>query len=74
MKRTVVVIILLAAILIVGCSRGDLKVTPVIAGQAAPHAGYMVGEYLRAGDRVPVSGAVIWIKGLDPNEVFYNDD
>lgn len=76
MKRTVVVIVILVAVLIAGCNRGSLKATPVIAGQPAPHAGYNVGPslYLLPGDTVLVTGAVIWIKGLDPNELFYSDD
>ena len=54
-----------------GCNRGDFKATPVIAGSPAPHAGYNVGPdlFVNEGDPVPVTGAVIWIKGLGPKEM-----
>jgi hypothetical protein len=46
--------------------------SPVVKGQLAPHAGYNIGPelYLEQGDRVIVTGAVIWIEGTDPNDLF----
>lgn len=54
-----------------GCNRGDLQFSPVIAGEPAPHAGYNIGPqlWLEPGDDVLVSGAVIRITGLDPNDL-----
>ena len=68
----IVVVVLLLCLLGVGCQSGDIKVSPVIEGQKAPHAGYNVGPelYLETGDKVKVTGAVIWMKGLDPNDLF----
>ena len=54
-----------------GCQRGDFRASMVIRGQPAPHAGYNVGPeiYVLPGDPCPVTGAVIWIRGLDPNDI-----
>ena len=73
-RRTVeaiILAILIPALLICGCNRGDLKVTPVVEGQAAPHAGFNLGPdtWLEPGNEVKVTGAVIWIKGVDPNSI-----
>lgn len=72
-KRFTAVFILLIAIglLVVGCQRGDLKISPVVIGQSAPHDGYNIGPelYLEEGDPVKVTGAVIWIKGTEPAEL-----
>ncbi len=42
--------------------------TPVLQGMPAPHAGYNVGPdlWLMPGQPVKVTGAIIWIRGLDP--------
>jgi hypothetical protein len=54
-----------------GCQRGDIQVSPVLKGQPAPHAGYNIGPglYLNKGEPAKVTGAVIWIEGLDPAKV-----
>jgi len=68
MKRIVFVLALLVC---AGCRHGDFKAEVVIKGQPAPFNGYCVGPelYVQEGDPCPVSGAVIWIKGLDPNDI-----
>jgi len=71
MNKLLVLVVCLAILLIAGCQRGDIKITPLIAGQRTPHAGYNIGPelYLETGNMVKVTGAVIWIKGLDPNDL-----
>jgi len=67
-----VVTLLVVCLLVVGCQRGDIKVSMVLENQAAPHEGYNVGPetYVQEGDPCPVTGAVIWIKGAEPNDIF----
>ena len=62
---------LMFMLLISGCQRGDFQMSPVLQGQPAPHAGYNVGPdlFLMPGQPVKVTGAVIWIKGLDPTDM-----
>jgi len=59
-------------LLMSGCQRGDFRISPIIAGQPAPHAGYNVGPetYIEEGQPALVTGAVIWIRGLDPNDLY----
>lgn len=66
-----VIVTVLIMLALIGCQRGDFKVSMVIEGQPAPHAGYNIGPdlYVEPGIPVPVSGAVIWIRGLDPNDL-----
>jgi hypothetical protein len=68
--RTWIVVIILC--LFLGCSRGDIQLTPVFQGQAAPHRGYNIGPslWVEAGQPVPVTGAVVRIEGTDPNDIF----
>lgn len=70
MKVKLLVTITLIMFLL-GCQRGDIKISPVIEGQTATHAGYNIGPelYLEAGDKAKVTGAVVWINGLDPNDL-----
>jgi hypothetical protein len=71
-QKTILPIILLIALLLIsGCQRGDIKVSTIIEGQPAPHAGYNIGPdlYLESGDTAEVTGAIIWINGLDPNDL-----
>lgn len=58
-------------LLMAGCQGGDFRISPVIAGQPAPHAGYNIGPeiYVDQGHPAVVTGAVIWIRGLDPNSL-----
>ena len=65
------VILVFVSLLCIGCQRGDLRVTPVIAGQPAPHNGYNIGPelYLLEGQPAKVTGAVIWINGISPGEL-----
>lgn len=67
-----VICMISATIAFVSCQRGDLKVTPIIEGQLAPHAGFNFGpdSYLKEGQPANVTGIVIYIKGADPNEIF----
>lgn len=69
MRLKLLVVMLLC---IAGCQRGDIQVSPIIEGQPAMHSGYNVGPelWLLKGDSAKVTGAVIWIKGLDPNDLF----
>jgi len=65
--------IILIVLLLIGssCNRGDIKITPVIENQGAPHPGWNIGPdmYVETGDLCPITGAVVWIKGLDPNDI-----
>ena len=65
------VLILLVALVLSGCNRGDFKVSPVVEGQASPHAGFNLGPdtWVETGNEIKVTGAVIWIKGVDPNSM-----
>ena len=69
----VALLILLFALLVAtgGCNRGSIKMSPVIEGQAAPHAGWNFGpdSYLQPGDDVKVTGGLFWVEGLDPNDI-----
>ena len=68
MKKWILIVALVA---IVGCGGENFKVSPVWEGQLAPHAGYNIGPdtYVQPGDKIKVSGLVVWIDGLDPNDV-----
>jgi len=72
--RTVIALLMVLMLLVpvAGCRRGDVEVSLVVEGQPAPHEGYNVGPelYVNEGDPVPVTGAVIWIKGTEPNVLF----
>ena len=67
-----VICMICSVIVFVSCQRGDLKVTPIVEGQAAPHAGFNFGpdSYLQEGRPAKVTGIVIYIKGIDPNDIF----
>lgn len=71
--KTILLGIILIVLLLIGssCNTGDVKITPVIENQITPHAGYNIGPdmYVEPGDLCPITGAVIWIKGLDPNDI-----
>lgn len=71
MKVKILIAITLLSICIAGCQTGLVKITPVIAGQPSPHAGYNIGPelYLKTGDLVKVTGAVVYIKGLGPEHL-----
>ena len=70
-------ILLLCLLLAVlpGCQRGDGKISLVIEGQPAPHAGYNIGPelYLLPGDPAKVTGAVVWLNNLDPNDLLRSE-
>ena len=70
MKRLTLILILMA-ILLVGCQRGDIKLSPVIQGQPAPHDGFNLGPeiYVYQGQPCKMSGMVLWVNGLDPNTI-----
>ena len=75
-KRIMITVMCLLAISLAGCNRGDFKASLIVEGQPAPHPGYNIGPdiYLEQGDAAKVSGAVIWIKGLGPNDLLGNTD
>lgn len=54
-----------------GCQRGDIRISTVFEGQETPHQGYNIGPelWVEQGAPVKVTGAVIWIRGLDPNDL-----
>ncbi len=66
--------ILIISLCLAGCQRGDFKMSPIVEGQLAPHAGYNIGPelWLEKGMPAKVTGAVIWIRGLDPNNVIFD--
>ena len=57
---------------LVGCNRGDVQISPVIEGQIAPHAGWNIGPdmWVPAGQSVRLTGVLIRLEGLDPNDIF----
>lgn len=69
--KYLVTILIIAVVFIGGCQRGDIKISPVIEGQPAPHDGYNLGPeiYVYQGQLVKMSGMVLWINGLDPNSL-----
>jgi hypothetical protein len=71
MKKVIVITMIALSIGLFGCQRGDFRVSPIIEGQKALHAGYNVGPelYLEEGQPAKVTGAVIWIRGFDPNDL-----
>lgn len=71
MKKIIITIVIFA-FLFLGCQRGDIVLSPVFEGQPAPHAGYNIGPelWVEQGIQAKVSGAVIWIRGTDPNSLF----
>jgi len=71
MKHLLTIALLLVAVSLVGCQRGDVKVDVVFKGQAAPFSGYNVGPelYVPQGSPIPVSGILVWLKNLDPNDL-----
>lgn len=75
MKRFLLAVIL--AVLVSGCRRGDFKMSTIIAGQPATHAGYNIGPelYLEPGDIAVTTGVVLWLEVLDPNDLWlYKDE
>jgi hypothetical protein len=75
MKAIVIVTIILCFVFVLmGCERGDIKISPIIEGQPAPHDGWNIGPelWLKKGDPAKVTGADLWFKGSDPNELFLN--
>ncbi len=75
MKRVIIQYLALMAILIgvaAGCNSSDFKATIVAQGQPAPHNGYNIGPslWVQQGEPCPVSGAVIWLTGTEPNDLF----
>jgi hypothetical protein len=75
-KYTLLLMIVATSLLLMcvctGCNRGDMKVTPVIQGESAPHRGYVIGPslWVETGVPVPITGAVVWVQGTDPNDIF----
>jgi len=67
--KTVIITLIMAMLLISGCQRGDIKAQIVIQGQPAPYDGYNISPeiYVLEGQPVPMTGALVWINGLDPN-------
>ncbi len=59
--------ILIIVLLLAGCQRGDFKAQVVIEGQIAPFDGYNIGPdiYVSKGQPCKLTGAVIWIEGLE---------
>ena len=76
MKALKCVAFSLILLCVAGCQRGDFKASMVIKGQLAPHAGYNIGPelYVEEGSSVPVTGAIVWIRGLDPNDLMRSED
>ena len=65
------ILFIAALVVFAGCGGDNFQVSPVLESQLAPHAGYNIGpdSYVQPGDEVKVSGVVIWIEGLDPNDI-----
>ena len=73
MKKTLIILLLLC---IVGCNRGDIRISPVLEDSRAPHAGWNISPdmYVQQGGKVPMTGIILWIDGLDPNDIFGEPD
>ncbi len=71
MKKIILISML---ILICGCATNDIKISPAIEGFPVSQDGYNVGPelYVRKGEPAKVTGAVIYIKGTEP-EVLTDD-
>ena len=69
--RYVILILIIIIVVLTGCQRGDIKITPVIQGQPAPHDGFNLGPeiYVYQGQPCKMSGMVLWVNGLDPNTI-----
>ena len=69
MKKMIFVLVIL---FVIGCQRGDFKATIVAEGQAAPHAGWNIGPdlWVEEGGLVRLTGVVVRVEGLDPNDIF----
>lgn len=67
----VILAVLAMAAVLAGCQRSTFRVSMVIEGQKAPHDGYNIGPelYVNKGQPVKVSGALVWVRGLDPNDM-----
>jgi hypothetical protein len=67
-----IVTLILVLFVIAGCNRGDIQVSSVLQGQPAPHRGYNIGPglWVETGQPVLVTGAIVWIEGTDPNQLF----
>jgi len=67
--KTLLITLILVMLLIGGCQTGDIKAQMVIKGQPAPYDGYNISPeiYVLEGQPVPMTGALVWINGLDPN-------
>lgn len=67
MNKKLTIVMCLAILCVAGCRSGDFKLTPVIIAQPAPHDGWLISPdlWVTEGQPVPLSGAVVWIKGLD---------
>lgn len=72
MKKLILILCAILIVFVLGCQRGDIKISPIVQDQPSPHQGYNIGPelYLHPGDPAKVTGAVIWMKGLDPNNLF----
>lgn len=72
--KSYALLMIAACLLFAGCNRGDFKATIVMAEQPAPHSGYNIGPdiWVEQGQPCIVSGAVVWAKGLDPNDIVGN--
>lgn len=71
MRTVTVMMVVVICVAFLGCQRSNFKATIVAEGQLSPHAGYNLGPdiWVEQGDPVKISGAVVWIEGLDPNSL-----
>ncbi len=71
MRPILILIMLLMALCMFGCSRGDIQVSTVLQGQPVPFDGYNIGPdiYILRGEPAKVTGVQIWVNGLDPNDL-----
>lgn len=69
--KYLIIIAIVCLFLFTGCQRGDIRLSPVIQGQIAPHDGYLLSPeiYVYQGQPCKMTGAILWINGLDPNSL-----
>ena len=67
-----IIVFCIAMVIIVGCNRGDVRITPVLEGQPAPHRGVNFGpdSIVEPNQPCKVTGVVVDLPNFDPNDIF----
>jgi len=70
--KSVSLLLVIVLLAIVGCNRGDVRISPVIEGQPAPHRGVNFGpdSIVEPNQPCKVTGVVVDLPNFDPNDIF----